>query len=170
MRELVFFLGKLGSGKSYIAKKEFAACLQMGMSIDYIEVSDLVSDFAREITGKENPSREDLQLVKEKMKDSPNWLLDSLINKIEETQHSRVIVCGLREKLILDALEKKYGSGEIFIIEARDEVRRERRGLSLDEFIEADMRDYNIGLYRLLESVQDRAKVIKNNQLSKESK
>ena len=163
MRELIFYLGKLGSGKSCLAKREYKTCLQMGMNIGYLEISELVKEFFINLTGQSKPTRNDLQLVKERMKGDRNWLLNIIIERIESMSCQRIIISGLREKWILEELEKKYGSGEIFIINANKELRRKRRGLTVKEFEESEERDNKIGLEELLSSIEDRATTIVNN-------
>jgi len=163
MKKLKFYLGKLGCGKSHVANLAFMTSQELGDDPCFIEVSDLVTEFAKNITGKENPSREEQQAVKEHMKSDPTWLLDSIVNKIESVDTKCIYISGLREKWIFDILEEKYGRSEVYLVVANDDLRMQRRGLTSEEFAEAQARDDQIGLGELLESVSNRANVIENN-------
>lgn len=163
MKRILFYLGKLGCGKSYVARIDYMNSQELDDDPCFIEVSDLVTRFAKQITGKENPSREEQQAVKDQMKNDPNWLLNSITKEIDQANTKCIYVCGLREKWIFDVLETLYGSGEVIIVEADDELRRNRRGLSEEEFAEAQARDDKIGLSELLDSVTGRAKTVINN-------
>lgn len=163
MKKLRLFVGKLGSGKSFIAKQQYELAQELGENPSYIEVSDLVTEFARKLTGKDEPSREDLQAVKQHMKDNKNWLLDSIVEAIENAPSNVIYLSGLREGWILDKLEELYGEADITVVEADSELRRKRRDLSEDDFEEASKRDDLIGLGDLLKNVKDRASVVVNN-------
>lgn len=163
MKRIYLYLGKVGSGKSHIARQQYELMEELGKEPFYIEVSALVTDFAKKITGKENLSREELQGVKAQMKNDPNWLLDSIIEQIESVSTNTIVLSGLREKWIYDKLVEKYGKMRVTIVEADSELRRNRRELSSEQFKAAEERDNQIGLGELLESVGDHAVVVENN-------
>lgn len=163
MKRIRLFLGRLGSGKSHIAKQQFELSEELGEDPYYIEVSDLVTRFAQQITGKKNPTREEQQGVKQRMKNNPNWLLDAIIQEIERAPTDCIYLSGLREKWIFDKLQEKYGLIDVTVVEADAELRQKRRNLTLEQFNAAEERDDKIGLKELLESVESQASVVENN-------
>ena len=162
MKKIYFYLGKIGSGKSHVAKAFAEKLSRADIPHLFIEVSDLVKQTASEYHGP-NPTREQLQALKEKLKANPNWLLDAILNLISRSNDDIIIISGLREKWILEQIEKKYGTARIAIVEADEELRMKRRQLSPEEFKTAEERDKKIGVDELIDSVRHRADVVPNN-------
>lgn len=167
MKNIQLFLGRIGSGKSYIARLQQEVTEKIGKETFFIEVSELVEQFAKRVLKKENPSRTDLQGVKDKMKKDPNWLLNMLIEKIESTPNEEIFVSGLREKWIYDILVQRYDKIYTYIIQANAELRRKRRDLTQKQFLEAEERDDQIGLKDLLAAVKSKAVLIINEHEKK---
>lgn len=168
MKKLIFYIGKIGSGKSHTAlRREADVSAKKKIPCEYIEVSELVLEQAAKLAKSEvglRPSRKECQEVKQKMmKENPRWLLDLLLQGITNSLSDTIFVSGLREKWIFDELEARYPNVEIYIVEADEEVRAKRRSITLEELRRQEERDNEIGLGAFLEAVRNRAKIIENN-------
>ena len=162
MKKLYFFVGRLGSGKTYIAKLLQQQYKEEGKSTLFIEVSDIVGDFAKKLFGA-NPTREDKQRVKEMMKSDPDFILNEMQNRIEAIAAEHIIISGLREYWIHQELEKQYGRAEVTLVEAREDLRKKRRNYNDKEFVEAELRDDQIGIGAYIETIKGRAALRVNN-------
>ena len=160
--KLQFFVGRLGSGKTFIAK----LCQQQHKENDkktlFIEVSDIVGDFAKKLFG-ENPTREDKQRVKEMMTNDPKFILNEIVRRINEVTVDFVIISGLREYWIHEELEKLYGEADITYVEALASLRQKRRNYSKEEFEVAELRDEQIGIGYYILKIKSRAAIYINN-------
>jgi len=162
MKKLHFFVGRLGSGKTYIAKLLQQQYKDQDKQTLFIEVSDIVGNFAKKLFGA-NPTREDKQRVKEMMKSNPDFILNEIQSQIEVTTAEYVIISGLREYWIHKELEKQYGQVEVTLVEADTTLRRVRRNYSQEEFEVAEQRDDQIGIGEYIEKIRSRALLCINN-------
>jgi 2-hydroxy-3-keto-5-methylthiopentenyl-1-phosphate phosphatase len=160
--KLHFFVGRLGSGKTYVAKLCQQQHEKKNKKTLFIEVSDIVGDFAKKLFGN-NPSREDKQRVKEMMKNDPKFILNEIIRRIDEVVVDFVIISGLREYWIQEELEKRYGAADVTYVDARPGLRQKRRGYSDEEFKAAESRDDQIGIGSYIEKIKSRATLYQNN-------
>lgn len=158
---IYFFIGRLGSGKTYIAKQFEKQLQEQGQTTSFIEVSDLVGEVAIALFGSD--SRESKQLVKEKMKENPRFLIDQLIQRIIIANSDVVIISGLREYWIYEELKRRYKKGDVYIVDADAELRKKRRSYTDEQFSKAEELDDKIGVGELIEKVSPFAKRIDNN-------
>lgn len=156
MKSIRLYLGQLGCGKSHIAKQE---CKKENGH--FIETSALVSQVATKYYS--NPTREQLQKLKFQLQEDPRWLIDLLLQEIENTSKIKIFISGLREVSLYQELNALFGIDEIVIVIADDELRRQRRELSHEQFVEASKRDDSLGLSDLLELVKPKARIVYNN-------
>jgi hypothetical protein len=156
-KNLLFFIGRLGSGKTYVAKQYEKQLQIMGYTTTFIEVSSIMNTFL-----PPNPTREQKQELKEKLKNHPRFLIDSLIEAIKKAPTTEIIISGLREYWIYDELQRQYSVKQVFIVNAPAELRRKRRGYTEEEFKLAEERDDKIGVGELIEKLTQGACVIQN--------
>lgn len=147
-RNLFFFIGRLGSGKTYIAREYEKKLQGQGFLTTFIEVSDIMSTFL-----PPNPTREQKQELKEKFKANPRFLIDRLIECIKNAPSESIIISGLREYWIYDELQRLYWVNRVVIVEAPAELRRKRRGYTEEEFKLAEERDDKIGVGELIKNL-----------------
>ena len=160
--KLHFFVGRLGSGKTYVAKLCQQQHEKKNKSTLFIEVSDIVGDFAKMLFG-ENPTREDKQRVKELMRSDPKFILNDIVRRIDNVVVDFVVISGLREYWIQEELEKRYGVADVTYVEARSSLRQKRRNYSDEEFKAAELRDDQIGIGAYIEKIKNRAVLYLNN-------
>lgn len=160
-KTIYFFIGFIGSGKTYVAKQFEKTLQEQGKETCFIEVSDLVGEAAKAYFGSD--SRENKQMIKEKMKDNPRFLIDELIKRIDLATADEVIISGLRESWIYEELKRRYKVGDVYLIDADAEARKNRRSYTDEQFAKAEELDNKIGVGELVEKVSPIAKRIDNN-------
>lgn len=155
MKNLYFYIGRIGSGKTHFANK-FAPTIKGGAYV--IEVSTVMRTFA-----PLNATRDQLQAVKLQMKANPRFLVNEIIRQIEAAPSEHIIISGLRELWIYNELTTRYNTVGTLIVNSAPELRRARRNMSPQEFAEAEKRDDDIGVGELINTLAPIATMITNN-------
>lgn len=137
-------VGKQGTGKSTLAKK-----IAHNLNTIYIETSDVVQEYFR------NVPRKELTMSRTKTHDDPEWLGKDLYSRIfpefKRKEVKAVVLSGVREIEVHKYLERR--NVRLVVIEIiSDPVIRCKRLIdlgtvnSVEHFIDQDLRERQMGL------------------------
>ncbi len=158
-KSLHFYIGRLGSGKTHLAK-QYTESLNRTYNLDavFIDVSTVMKSFVGS-----NATREQLQDFKNLMKEEPRFLVDELHRLINSVPNKEFVITGLREPWIYKELSKTYKVRQVVFVDAKPHLRRQRRKLAQDVFEQQEAKDKSLGIDELIELVSSVATVIGND-------
>jgi dephospho-CoA kinase len=110
-KQIIIVCGSLCSGKGYFCKKYFP---------EYQHIC--ISDIVKQLTNMQ--TRSELATTKHFDKS----IADTLILQITNSDHSKIIIDGIRQLYILQSIEHAFGTNvkEIIWLNTKNDVRRER--------------------------------------------